>query len=173
MAALNPAVLPYRPLLRRGFSMNTRLISVLGALALTLAACSDSDTPKVDQQPAMQQQSAAPAEQPAMPAGHPPMPKQAMAQPQMNAAQQAAIDAAKGMPKQGTVLEMMHAAGYTYMKVDTGTGEPVWIAATMMRVKPQEKVQWADAAVMKNFASKSLHRTFDEILFVSNAAVIQ
>jgi hypothetical protein len=25
-------------------------------------------------------------------------------------------------PKQGTVLEMMHAAGYTYMKVDTGTG---------------------------------------------------
>jgi len=154
--------------------MNTRLISVLGALAITLAACSDSDTPKVEQQPAPQQQPAAPVEQQAMPQGHPPMPdQQAMAQPQqMNPAQQAAIDAAKGMPKQGTVLEMMHAAGYTYMKVDTGAGEPVWIAATMMRVKPQDNVQWADAAVMKNFASKSLHRTFDEILFVSNASVM-
>jgi hypothetical protein len=43
----------------------------------------------------------------------------------------------------------------------------------MMRVKQQDNVQWADAAVMKNFASKSLHRTFDEILFVSNASVIQ
>jgi len=159
--------------------MNKRLISVLGALAISLAACSDSsDTPKVDQQPQAQQpaaeQPAAPAEQTMMPPGHPPMPEpQTMAQPQMNAAQQAAIDAAKDMPKQGAVLEMMHAAGYTYMKVDTGAGEPVWIAATMMRVKPQDKVQWADAAVMKNFASKSLHRTFDEILFVSNASVIQ
>jgi hypothetical protein len=68
---------------------------------------------------------------------------------------------------------MMHAAGYTYMHVDTGNGDPVWIAATMMRVKPEQKVQWSDAAVMRNFKSSSLHRTFSEILFVSNASVIE
>lgn len=155
--------------------MNIRLISVLGAFAISLAACSDShDTPKVEPQAATEQQSAAPGEQQALPAGHPAMPdQQVMQQPrQMSPEQQAAIDAAKGLPKQGTVVEMMHAAGYTYMKVDTGSGAPVWIAATMMRVKPQDKVQWADAAVMKNFASKSLHRTFDEILFVSNASIV-
>jgi beta-glucosidase/6-phospho-beta-glucosidase/beta-galactosidase len=142
--------------------MNTRITLVLGALAILLAACSDnSGTPKTaQQQTAPQPQAAAP--QQAMPAGH-----------QMSAAQQAAIEAAKGLPKQGKVLEMMHAAGYTYMKVDTGQGEPVWIAATMMRVKPEQQVQWTDAAVMKNFPSKTLHRTFDEILFVSNASVVQ
>lgn len=140
--------------------MTFRTTLLLSALAILLVACSDSD----DKQAAAPQQ-AAPASQPAnqgMPAGHP-----------MSPQQQAAINAAKGLPKQGTVLEMMHAAGYTYMHVDTGSEKPVWIAATMMRVKANDKVQWADAAVMRNFPSKSLHRTFDEILFVSNASVIQ
>ena len=132
----------------------------LSLLALSVAlfgliGCSES----TDTQPATQATTQAPAQ--ATPA-HP-----------LNPQQQAAVDAAKGMPKQGTVKEMMHAAGYTYMSVDTGADKPVWIAATMMRVKPQDKVQWADAAVMRNFNSKSLHRTFDEILFVSNASVVQ
>jgi hypothetical protein len=126
------------------------------AFALAVTACSDSTTPKTDEQ------QAAPASSQSAAPGHP-----------LNPAQQAAVDAAQGMPKQGTVLEMMHAAGYTYMHVDTGSGEPLWIAATMMRVKPQQQVQWTDAAVMQNFASKSLHRTFDQILFVSNASVVE
>lgn len=130
----------------------------LSAALFGLIGCSEpTDTPKV--QPAAEAITQAPGQ--TMPA-HP-----------LNPQQQAAIDAAKGLPKQGTVTEMMHAAGYTYMNVDTGDNKPVWIAATMMRVKPQDKVQWADAAVMRNFNSKSLHRTFDEILFVSNASVVQ
>jgi nucleoid-associated protein YgaU len=143
--------------------MNTRFIFFLGAaLAFGLSACSESETPKTAEAPAAQQQTApAQAAQPAAQAH------------QMSPAQQAAIEAAKGLPKEGTVLQMMHAAGYTYMEVDTGADKPVWIAATMLRVKPQQKVKWTDAAVMKNFPSKTLHRTFDEILFVSNASVIQ
>jgi len=132
-------------------------ILALGAALLGLIGCSDSS----DKQATAPQATPAPASQ-QMPAGHP-----------LNPQQQAAVDAAKGLPKQGTVKEMMHAAGYTYMHVDTGNGKPVWIAATMMRVKPEQKVQWADAAVMRNFKSSSLHRTFPEILFVSNASVIQ
>jgi hypothetical protein len=59
------------------------------------------------------------------------------------------------------------------MQVDVGADKPMWIAATMMRVQPQQKVKWTDAAMMKNFPSKTLHRTFDEILFVSNAQVVE
>lgn len=128
----------------------------LSAVLIGLLGCSEStDTQSQNAQPADQATAQAPA-------GHP-----------LNAQQQAAINAAKDLPKQGTVKEMMHAAGYTYMNVDTGDGKHVWIAATMMRVKPENKVQWGDAAVMRNFNSSSLHRTFDEILFVSNASVIQ
>jgi hypothetical protein len=132
-------------------------LSILAFVAalLSLVGCSDS----TDKQPTAAKQAAAPQQ---APAGHP-----------LSPAQQAAVDAAKGLPKQGTVKEMMHASGYTYMHVDTGKGDPVWIAATMMRVKPEQKVQWTDAAVMRNFKSSSLHRTFPEILFVSNASVIQ
>jgi len=139
----------------------------LGATLLALTACSDSDDakPEAETTPAAPAQQApaaqAPAQQSSAPAGHP-----------LSPAQQQALAEAQGMPKQGTVLEMMHAAGYTYMKVDTGNGEQVWIAASMMRIKPDDKVQWGDAAVMHNFNSKSLHRTFDKILFVSNASVV-
>jgi hypothetical protein len=128
----------------------------VSAVLIGLLGCSEStDTQSQNAQPADQATAQAPA-------GHP-----------LNAQQQAAINAAKDLPKQGTVKEMIHAAGYTYMNVDTGDGKTLWIAATMMRVKPENKVQWGDAAVMRNFNSSSLHRTFDEILFVSNAAVIQ
>lgn len=129
-------------------------LSVLALCAafLVLAGCSDSDDAKP-------QATTTPA--PATPA--------APAQPAPT--QQPAAPAA--LPNHGTVTEMMHAAGYTYMNVDTGDGQPVWVAATMMRVQKGDKVQWGDAAVMRNFASKSLHRTFDKILFVSNASVVQ
>lgn len=130
----------------------------LSAALLALIGCSES-TDTQTAQPAANATTQAPAQ--SAPA-HP-----------LNPQQQAAVDAAKSMPKQGTVTEMMHASGYTYMNVDTGGGKKVWIAATMMRVKPENTVQWADAAVMRNFNSKSLHRTFDEILFVSNASVVQ
>lgn len=142
------------------------------ACGLLLVACSDSSDNK---QSAAPEQAAPTAQTPA----HPPM-QQNMQQgtaPQdqkpLSASQQAAIAAAKDLPKEGTVLEMMHAAGYTYMHVDVGADKPMWIAASMMRVKPQQKVKWSDAAVMTNFPSKSLHRTFDQILFVSNAQVVE
>ena len=138
--------------------MNRRNLSIACALSLALIACSDSDNKQ-----AAQTETAAPATQtPAQPG-----------QQQLSPSQQAALAAAKDLPKQGKVLEMMHAAGYTYMNVDTGTGQPMWIAASMMRIKPEQNIKWTDATVMNNFTSKSLHRTFDKILFVSNAQVIE
>jgi len=74
------------------------------------------------------------------------------------------------VPSSGKVVKAMHAGGYTYMELEN-SGKVFWIAATMMNVKRDDNVAWGDAAVMRNFKSPSLRRTFDEILFVSNAKV--
>ena len=151
--------------------MRKQLILAQAILLLAVTAgCSDQNNqaPQSNEQAANQGSVTGPA--PKLPANHnlppkPPATPPTMAHPMPSMA--------GDIPKQGTVKEMMHAAGYTYMNVDTGEGKTMWIAATMMRVKPENRVQWADAAVMRNFKSSSLHRTFDEILFVSNASVIQ
>jgi len=74
------------------------------------------------------------------------------------------------IPTSGKVVKAMHAGGYTYMELEN-SGRVFWIAANMMNVKRNDQVVWADAALMKNFKSPSLRRTFDEILFVSKASV--
>lgn len=76
------------------------------------------------------------------------------------------------LPKNGKVVKVMHAGGYTYMRVEKD-GKEFWVAATMLNVKREDYVHWADAAVMKNFSSSTLHKTFDEILFVTNAELDQ
>lgn len=87
-----------------------------------------------------------------------------------NAAPAATQSLQGNIPTSGKVVKAMHAGGYTYMQLESG-GREFWIAATMMNVKRDDQVAWADAALMKNFKSPSLRRTFDEILFVSNASV--
>ncbi|VAW99238.1 hypothetical protein MNBD_GAMMA19-1465 [hydrothermal vent metagenome] len=136
--------------------MKQLYILVLGAALLSLMACSDSDDDKSPQPVAT-----APAQQTQQPST------------KLSPTQQQAINDAKGMPKQGVVKTMLHSSGYTYMDVDTGNDKSMWIAAAMMRIKIGDTVKWTDAAVMRNFKSSSLHRTFDEILFVSNASVAQ
>lgn len=75
-----------------------------------------------------------------------------------------------GPPTNGKVIKAMHAGGYTYMQVEN-QGKQFWVAATMMNVKRDDHVAWTSAAVMKNFNSPTLRRTFDEILFVTAAQV--
>lgn len=71
-------------------------------------------------------------------------------------------------PGQAEVLKAMHASGYTYMEVDLGDRK-TWVAATSMKIKAGETLKWESAAVMRNFTSKALRRTFEEVLFVSDA----
>jgi hypothetical protein len=80
-------------------------------------------------------------------------------------AQQQAVPVA-ATPKlvTGKVLESMDAAGYTYINVETETGEK-WIAVTQSAVEVGEEVTFIDGMVMQNFSSKSLDRTFPEIIF--------
>jgi len=69
-------------------------------------------------------------------------------------------------PVKGKVLETMDAAGYTYMNVETDAGTK-WIAVNLTPVEVGEEVTFMDGMVMQNFFSKSLDRTFPEIVFSS------
>lgn len=80
--------------------------------------------------------------------------------------------AAAGMPaNEGKVLSTLDAPGYTYMEL-ANTEKRFWIAAPTTRVKPGDRVRFEQSLVMKNFNSKTLNRTFDQIIFVNSATVI-
>jgi hypothetical protein len=65
----------------------------------------------------------------------------------------------------------MDAAGYTYLLLDTDQGRQ-WAAATKMEVAVGDVVQLAAPMPMQNFTSKTLNRTFDQILFAGAAVVV-
>jgi hypothetical protein len=75
---------------------------------------------------------------------------------------------AKGM-HQAEVQETMNSGGYTYMKVSEG-GKSYWIAATKIDIKKGAKIQFAEEMSLQNFQSKTLKRTFENIMFVSEIA---
>lgn len=148
--------------------MNKIAIFSLLTIIMIAAGCSKQNESSQTEQQAKQPAQADTAK-PALPPGHPPMPQQPGTQQSQSAMQQPASQGAG----QGKVLTVTHAAGYTYMEIDTGDGKSTWIAANAMRVKEGDTVQWQDAMVMQNFTSKSLHKTFDKILFVSYANVVE
>jgi hypothetical protein len=81
-------------------------------------------------------------------------------------------NAAAGMPaNEGKVLSTLDAPGYTYMEL-ANTEKRFWIAAPTTRVKAGDRVRFEQSLVMKNFNSKTLNRTFDQIIFVNSATII-
>jgi len=65
---------------------------------------------------------------------------------------------------QATVQETKNSGGYTYMKVKDGT-QSYWIAMTQRDVKVGDTIKYNEQGWMKNFHSKTLNHTFDNILF--------
>ncbi|MFV2055104.1 MAG: NrfJ-related protein [Thiohalomonadales bacterium] len=132
--------------------MKMYVVGILTILFVGLSACSDSDKTNVEN------------------SGDAATPNKA--QPQIATQTPPATPSAPGKPPlTGKVIKAMHAGGYTYMQLEN-EGKQFWIAATMMNVQRNDHVTWADAAIMKNFTSSTLRRTFDEILFVSAAKVL-
>ncbi len=64
----------------------------------------------------------------------------------------------------GTVTQTMNASGYTYMHVDSGT-EQQWVAIPQADIKTGDKVTYLQGMVMPTFQSKTLNRTFTNIVF--------
>lgn len=64
----------------------------------------------------------------------------------------------------GEVLETQDAAGYTYLKLKTASGE-TWAAVNQQAIKKGAKVTLENTMEMRNFESKALKKTFASIVF--------
>ena len=69
-----------------------------------------------------------------------------------------------GTNHSATILETLESGGYTYMKVKESKNS-YWIAMTHRDVKVGESIKFTEQGWMKNFHSKTLNRTFEDILF--------
>ncbi|MCE9679218.1 NrfJ [Shewanella sp. AS1] len=72
---------------------------------------------------------------------------------------------AAGTVHQGKVLETMNAGGYTYVQIQEAD-KTFWAAGPQIEVTKGDTVVVQEQMWMNNFTSKSLNRTFDELLFV-------
>lgn len=70
----------------------------------------------------------------------------------------------------GSVVETMNSGGYTYVLVNTGS-EQIWAAAPETAVKVGDEVVVPPGAMMQNYASKTLDRTFESIIFANEIIV--
>jgi hypothetical protein len=66
----------------------------------------------------------------------------------------------------GPVLETMDAAGYTYVRVKTATGD-IWAATSPFKVAVGDRVVVPLEMPMEHFSSKALKRDFPRIYFTS------
>ena len=64
----------------------------------------------------------------------------------------------------GTIIETFDSGGYTYLQLDSN-GKKIWAAVSQVKVKVGDEVTLLSGGVMKNFHSRTLDRTFDEIIF--------
>ena len=64
----------------------------------------------------------------------------------------------------GKILQIQKVMGYTYLKVDQN-GTQKWVTIVNVPVHVGDTIGYDDRLVMKNFKSKALGKTFDEIIF--------
>ena len=69
----------------------------------------------------------------------------------------------------GTVAETMTSGGYVYVRLEE---DDSWVATTPIPVSVGDKVKYAGGALMKNFSSRTLNRSFESILFVMKLEVV-
>ncbi|MBX7097027.1 MAG: hypothetical protein K1X89_04870 [Myxococcaceae bacterium] len=70
-----------------------------------------------------------------------------------------------GMNVSGELLEIIQVPNFTYLRLKTAKGEEWAAVSTRTDLKNGQNVTVADAALMNNFASKTLNRTFENIWF--------
>ncbi len=76
------------------------------------------------------------------------------------------VEAPKGI-FYGKILSIESAMGYKYLKVDEN-GTERWVAIANAPVKVGEKIGYDKRTIMKDFKSKSLGKSFKEIIFASD-----
>ena len=76
-------------------------------------------------------------------------------------------------PFTGKVVETMNSSGYTYVRIEQANGEKIWIAVPETKVTKGKTMSFEPGAVMANFKSKTLNRTFDKIIFSAGPSPVQ
>ena len=71
---------------------------------------------------------------------------------------------------EGVVVTTMNAASYTYVEIESN-GKKSWAAVPQTEVKVGDEVTIPPGSMMYNIESKSLNKTFDEILFAGGIVV--
>lgn len=68
---------------------------------------------------------------------------------------------------EGTVISAQTAGGYTYAEVSGPSGN-IWLAGPESKIATGDRVRYPNGAVMYNFSSKSIGRSFPRITFVGS-----
>jgi len=70
----------------------------------------------------------------------------------------------------GKVAETINVSNYVYVLLEE---DNLWLAASLVEVRVGDRVEYIGGAPMKNFYSRELDRTFEDILFVTRFKVIE
>jgi hypothetical protein len=76
------------------------------------------------------------------------------------------------LTRRGKVVQTIDANEYTYIEVSQGK-DTLWLAAPLIKLKKNENIRFDDGAVMVNFYSKLLKRTFPSVMFVNRVLAVQ
>ncbi len=81
----------------------------------------------------------------------------------------------KGIPtKKATVVQTIDADIYTYIEAKGDDGKTVWMAMPKISVAKGTKIEYpSNVPPLTKFASKSLNRTFDSILFLQGITIVK
>ena len=65
----------------------------------------------------------------------------------------------------GSILEVIKKEGFSYLQIQTATGEKEWIAILASSEAVGNSVRIEEQVVLTDFHSKSINRTFPKIIF--------
>jgi hypothetical protein len=68
-------------------------------------------------------------------------------------------------PHTGKVLKVINSGGYSYIELKKKSGEKIWLAITAAEIPVGSQQTFNPGMIMTNFESKTLKRTFDQIVF--------
>ncbi len=75
------------------------------------------------------------------------------------------------LPNQGRVLDVLQAGEYTYLEVSNGKNSR-WLAAPQTTLQKGNVVRYEEGSTMSSFHSKLLQRSFSNLMFIGQLAVI-
>ncbi len=73
----------------------------------------------------------------------------------------------------GSVTSVTTTGGYAYLEVADGSGRRTWLAVPEVPVSEGEIIEYQRTPPLRNFQSKSLNRTFGEIMFVPGIRLVK